>query len=61
MYEYSSKSFYDTKLKVLLIPLGLAGISMGLGVASKWTGVYAGIGLGVLFFMNLFKRYREYL
>lgn len=30
-------------------PLALCGISMALGVATKWTGVYAGIGLAVLF------------
>ena len=34
---------------------------MGLGVASKWTGVYAGVGLALIFFSVLFRRYREYL
>lgn len=29
--------------------LGLCGISMALGVATKFTGVYAGLGLGVIF------------
>lgn len=33
----------------VLVPLGLCGISMAFGVATKWTGVYAGIGLGILF------------
>jgi dolichyl-phosphate-mannose--protein O-mannosyl transferase len=33
---------------------------MGLGVASKWTGAYAGIGLAILFFATLYRRYREY-
>ncbi len=32
------------------LPLALSGISMALGVATKWTGVYAGLGLAVLFF-----------
>lgn len=31
------------------VPLALCGISMAFGVATKWTGVYAGIGLAVLF------------
>ena len=31
------------------IPLALSGIGMAFGVATKWTGVYAGLGLGVLF------------
>ncbi len=35
------------------LPLGLCGIAMGLGVAVKWTGIYAGIGLALLFFWYL--------
>lgn len=60
MHLYTKKSFYDTSLKKLLQPLFLCGICMGLGIASKWTGVYAGTGLGILFFYNLFLRYKEY-
>lgn len=36
--------------KNVALPLALSGISMALGVATKWTGVYAGLGLAVLFF-----------
>ena len=32
-----------------------------LGIACKWTGVYAGCGLALLFFAHLLRRYREYL
>lgn len=60
MYRYTQMSFYDTALKKTWIPLGLCGISMGLGIASKWTGVYAGVGLAVIFFAALYRRYREY-
>lgn len=60
MYRYSRMSFYDTPLKKTFIPLGACGIAMGLGIASKWTGVYAGAGLAVIFFMTLYRRYREY-
>lgn len=35
--------------KEILFPLALSGIGMALGVATKWTGVYAGLGLGILF------------
>ncbi len=35
--------------KSVYIPLALCGVSMALGISTKWTGVYAGAGLGVLF------------
>lgn len=60
MYQYTRMSFYDTSLKKTFIPLLCCGISMGLGCACKWPGVYAGIGLGVLFFITMLKRYLEY-
>ena len=61
MYRYCTMSFYDTPLHKTFIPLGLCGVCMGLGIASKWTGVYAGCGLALLFFAHLLRRYREYL
>ena len=61
MYRYCTMSFYDTPLYKTFIPLGLCGICMGFGIASKWTGVYAGCGLALLFFAHLLRRYREYL
>ncbi|HIT85505.1 MAG TPA: glycosyltransferase family 39 protein [Candidatus Ornithomonoglobus intestinigallinarum] len=61
MYKYCTMSFYDTPVKKTLVPLALCGISMGLGIASKWTGIYAGVGLAVIFFVSLYMRYREYL
>ena len=61
MYQYSVLSFYDTSLRKTWLPLGACGICMGMGVACKWTGVYAGCGLAVIFFSVLYRRYREYL
>ena len=61
MYCYLQKSFYDTPLKETFLPLGACGISMGLGIACKWTGIYAGAGLAILFFGCMLQRYREYL
>ena len=60
MYRYSQLSFYDTPLWKTFLPLGACGISMGLGIACKWTGMYAGAGLAVIFFLTLYRRYREY-
>ena len=60
MYQYITTSYYDKKLYKCLIPLGLCGISTGLGIASKVTGAYAAAGLAVIFFWDLYKRYKEY-
>ena len=35
------------------VPLGLCGVVMGLGIATKWTAIYAGAGLGIIFFWFL--------
>lgn len=61
MFRYISYNFFETDLKKTFVPLGLCGISFGLGAASKWIGLYAGAGLAVVFFAFLFARFREYL
>lgn len=61
MYWYQSISFYNKKLWQTFIPLGLCGISFGLGFASKWIGAYAGVGLAIIFFITLYRRFDEYL
>ncbi|MCM1063503.1 MAG: phospholipid carrier-dependent glycosyltransferase [Eubacterium sp.] len=60
LYCYSRISFYDTPLSKTFLPLGACGVCMGLGIACKWTGIYAGAGLALIFFAVLFRRYREY-
>lgn len=61
MYCYTRLSFYDTKLSKTLIPLGFCGFSMGLSWASKWTGIYSAIGLAIIFFAQMIRRFREYI
>lgn len=60
MERYIHTSFYDRSLKETWIPLGACGIAFGFGIASKWTGAYAGAGLAIIFFASLLQRYREY-
>lgn len=60
MERYIHLSFYDRPLKETWKPLGACGIAFGFGIASKWTGAYAGAGLAVIFFSQLLIRYREY-
>lgn len=40
-----------------LLWLGLAGLGFGLGAASKWTCIYAGAGLGVLWLVYWINRF----
>lgn len=44
----------DITAKFLYLPLLFCGISVGLGVSSKWTAVYSAFGLGVVFFAALY-------
>lgn len=60
MERYINMSFYDTPLKKTWFPLGACGVAFGFGIASKWTGAYAGAGLAIIFFASLWNRYREY-
>lgn len=61
MYCYTKYSFYDTDIKKTFIPLGLCGITMGFGWASKWTGIYSSAGLCIIFFAVMVQRFREYI
>lgn len=60
MHQYHSLSFYLVKLRVTLLPLFLAGLFFGVGVASKWIVLYGGAGLAVMLGISLFARYKEY-
>lgn len=60
MYCYIKRSFYDRPIAKTFVVLAASGVARGFGVASKWTGAYAGAGLGVIFFIDLYRRYREY-
>ncbi len=60
MFRYCQMSFYFDDFKRTLIPLGLCGLAMGLGIASKWICIYAAVGLAVLLFVTLGRRYLEY-
>ena len=42
-----------------LIPLGLCGVTMGVAWATKWIGLYASVGLAVLFFWRLWRHWRN--
>ncbi len=50
--DFFGKPFWKT-----LVPLALSGLFFGLSIASKWTGVYNGVGLAFIFFWGIFRRY----
>ena len=59
MFRYYELDWNEVGLKKTLVPLGLAGVCFGLGAASKWTGIYAGLGLAVLLFITLYQRIQD--
>ncbi|HOQ00383.1 MAG TPA: glycosyltransferase family 39 protein [Acetivibrio clariflavus] len=60
MYDSFINKSYEVGFKKSLMPLLLSGIFWGLGCASKWTAVYAGGGLAVLYFTSKILEYRSY-
>lgn len=60
MYMFTQSNFNRQKISKTLIPLALSGLFFGIGAATKWLCIYAGAGLAVIFFITLYKRYKEY-
>jgi len=54
MYKYIILTDKD-KIKSKLLMLFFSGLFMGLAIATKWTGCFAGVGLAVIFFAKLIK------
>lgn len=42
------------------LPLFLSGLTWGLGAASKWTVIYGGAGLAILYFIGLWFKWRDW-
>ena len=61
MFRYAQMNLLKQPLGRTLVPLGLCGVSMGLACATKWIGMYAAVGLAIIFFATVFLRLREYL
>lgn len=53
MVCFVQKDLLTCRMRECLVPLGLSGVLFGLGAASKWTVIYGGAGLAVLFFAKL--------
>lgn len=58
MLRWFYTDFFGKKLAYTMIPLALSGACMGLAVASKWTGCFAGLGLAAIFFFGIWRRWK---
>jgi len=55
MLRFIQTDLSGSSMKKILIPLAFSGFFMGLSIASKWIGIYAGIGLAVLYFWHCIR------
>ena len=55
MFDYFEIRSYDRPFWRGMLSLFLSGLCFGLGAASKWTSIYAGLGLAILFFIQKFS------
>ncbi len=60
MYQFYETNFLTDEPRKYLKPLFYSGLFFGIGAASKWICIYAGIGLAVMFFANVIGRMVEY-
>ena len=58
MLRFMQRDIVLEDMKAVLPELALSGFFMGCSVASKWIGVYAGIGLAVLYFWTCIRHLR---
>lgn len=56
--EGAAPRLFDKPFRKSLVPLLFSGVFMGLGIASKWIGIYSAVGLAVLFFIAIYRQYR---
>ncbi len=58
MLRFIQTDLRKCSLSAALVPLACSGLFMGLSIASKWIGIYAGIGLAILYFWHCFRQIR---
>lgn len=56
MYRYIQLK-EDQPWKKKMVPLGLCGLFISCAIATKWTGLFAGLGLAILFFLHFYQTY----
>ena len=56
MLRFMKTDLRSETIRTALIPLAFSGFFMGLSIASKWIGIYAGIGLAILYFWHCIRQ-----
>ena len=59
MIRWAACDYYETPLTTQLFWLLLCGLATGLGMATKWTACYSAVGLAVILFATLFRRWHQ--
>lgn len=59
MYRYLTLPV-GTTFRRGALPLFLSGLMWGLGIASKWTVIYGGLGLAAVYFMGFYQKMRDW-
>lgn len=60
IYQYITLDLFAVGWKKSIMPLFKSGIAFALGAATKWTCIFAGVGLAVLVFASFINNYRIY-
>ncbi|MBR6966037.1 MAG: phospholipid carrier-dependent glycosyltransferase [Clostridia bacterium] len=58
MLRFLQTDLRKSTIREALVPLAFSGLFMGLAIASKWIGIYAGAGLAVLYFWHCIRQLR---
>ena len=57
LFSFDKNNSPKKQIKYLL----LSGLFIGLAIATKWTGLYVGLGLAIIFFINLYNQNKKEL
>ncbi len=59
MYSFFEKGMDVNSIKRSLLPFCISGIFFGLAVSVKWNGLYAGVGLCILFILVVIRTFKS--
>ncbi len=59
MYRFYEQSKEAVNLKKYVLYLFLSGLMFALGISSKWTGAYAGVGLALIYAISIYNIWKQ--